>query len=134
MHDAQAPDAGGPYGAAMPHPLDAMLPWLAEAASAARNRRGRKLVHVAASASVDQSTMSRFEDGTAWPKNPDRIIGAYADDLDVDPVAIWADALARWEAAKRLGEELGREDPPPSEHREDTDEATGSSDAGAPPS
>lgn len=75
---------------------DRMLAHLAEAARAAREAKGRLQVHIAASVGVNQVTILRFEQGKTWPRNPDRIIAAYADDLDIDPREIWDDALTRW--------------------------------------
>jgi hypothetical protein len=75
-----------------------MLYWLAQAAKQAREAAERKQVHVAASADRDQSSIYRFEQARTWPRDPDAIIGAYADDLDVDPVEIWATAVELWRA------------------------------------
>ncbi len=70
--------------------------WLARAAKSAREAAGRKQVHVAASANKDQSTIYRFEQGTAWPQDTDLLIAAYADDLEIDPQDIWQMALDMW--------------------------------------
>lgn len=63
---------------------DSMAYWISLACKQAREIAGRKQVHIAASdqRGVDQSTIARFEDATAWPRNADRIVAAYADDLD----------------------------------------------------
>lgn len=76
-----------------------MSHWLAEAAKELREKADRKQVHVAAGADVDQSTIFRFETHGTFPRNVDRVIAAYADDLDTTPIAIWTDALRKWEAA-----------------------------------
>lgn len=73
-----------------------MLPFLAAAARSARENAGRLQVHIAASANVTESVITRFEARRAWPRDPDRIIGAYADDLDVHPVEIWERAAQLW--------------------------------------
>lgn len=81
-----------------------MLFWLAQAAREARNAAGRRQVHVAASTikGVDQSTIARFEKHTAWPRDPDATIRAYADDLDVAPVELWSAALEMWRAFEAM--------------------------------
>lgn len=75
-----------------------MLYWLARAAKQARDAAGRKQVHIAASIDRDQSVVYRFEQGTAWPRNPDLLVSGYADDLDVPPIEIWKQAITLWEA------------------------------------
>lgn len=77
-----------------------MLFWLARACTSARKAAGRRQVHVAASANVDQSTIGRFEKGNAWPRHTDRVVAAYADDLDVHPIELWQEALRLWRADK----------------------------------
>ncbi len=72
-----------------------MIEFLAQAAKAAREAAGRKQVHIAAELSSDQSTIYRFEQGR-WPRDPDQLIAAYAEDLDLDPRDIWAEALKLW--------------------------------------
>jgi hypothetical protein len=94
---AQAEDARGCHLAAV---LDtnSMAYWLSLACRQAREAAGRLQVHVAAShdRGVNQSTIARFEDAVAWPKNPDQIVAAYADDLDISPMDIWDLALSLW--------------------------------------
>lgn len=75
---------------------DSMLHWLALSCAQARTRKGRKQVHIAAEISVHQSTIDRFEDAASWPRNPDEIVGAYARDLDMHPVDLWASAIQLW--------------------------------------
>lgn len=82
---------------------DSMLYWLAKACTAAREAAGRKQVHVGASADMDQSSVWRFEAGKAWPKNIDKLVNAYADDLDIEPFQLWQAATEMW-AAARLSE------------------------------
>jgi hypothetical protein len=78
------------------HDTNSMLYWLAKAAEDARDRAGRLQVHVAASASVNQSTIDRFEKHIAWPRDADRVINAYADDLDIASIHLWEEALRMW--------------------------------------
>lgn len=75
---------------------DTMLYWLAKAAKGLREAAGRKQVHVAAGADVDQSSVWRFEEKGRWPRDPDKIIRAYADDLDIEPIQIWGEAIRLW--------------------------------------
>ena len=93
--EAQAHRHGASYLAPVAD-TDSMLFWLARAASAAREAAGRKQVHVAASADLDQSSIARFEKGISWPRQPDTIVGAYAEDLDVSPIQLWEQALQLW--------------------------------------
>ena len=73
-----------------------MLQWLAQTCRDARLAARRKQVHVGASADVDQSTVNRFEKAIAWPRNPDRLVAAYADDLDISPIDLWQAAIDLW--------------------------------------
>lgn len=73
-----------------------MVYWLARAAKELREAAGRKQVHVAASMSKDQSTVYRFEQGGTVPRELDLFIAAYADDLEIEPMQIWARALELW--------------------------------------
>lgn len=80
---------------------DDMLYWLCTTCYEARIDANTKAVRVAASvkpAGVTDATIVRFERATAWPRNADAIISAYADELDMQPIELWARALARWQA------------------------------------
>jgi transcriptional regulator with XRE-family HTH domain len=78
---------------------DTMIHWLAAAAKRLREERRRKQVHIAAALSIDQSSVYRFEAGNNWPRDPDAMIAAYAEDLDIDdPREIWEMALELWRA------------------------------------
>lgn len=80
-------------------PKSTMVYWLARAASELREEAGRKQVHIAATMSIDQSTIYRFEQGRIWPKRADLVVAAYAEDLEIDDArAIWRRALEMWEA------------------------------------
>lgn len=95
----QAQEHGATYLAPVAD-QDSMLHWLSQACSAAREAAGRRQVHVAASANVDQSTIARFEKATAWPRHTDRVVRAYAEDLDIDAAELWAAALQLWQDDK----------------------------------
>lgn len=92
-------------------PNDSMLHWIARAATRLREHAGRKQVHIAASLSMDQSTIYRFEqngqpDGPifGWPSRTDRYLAAYAEDLDVAQQDIWLLAMAMWKEGRDLPE------------------------------
>jgi hypothetical protein len=55
-------------------------------ARVARRARERDVVQVrsAAAIEVNQATIARFEDGTAWPRRPEEVLMAYAAELDMD--------------------------------------------------
>jgi hypothetical protein len=93
----QAAIAGAPYLAPVPD-SHGMLHWIGLAAGQARKAAERKTVHVGASADMDQSTVWRFEEGVAWPRKPEALVNAYADDLDVEPIELWEEALRLWRA------------------------------------
>lgn len=76
-----------------------MLQHLGTAAREARESRGRHQVQIAAEIGVDQATIRNFEHGKHWPRNPDAMIGAYAQDLGIPVVDLWADALGRMRKA-----------------------------------
>lgn len=103
----QARKECGPYLALVPD-RDRMLYWLAKACKEARLAANRKLVHVAASADKDQSTLWRFENGDGWPRETDLFIAAYADDLNVDPIQLWETAIQMWKTDKASGSTNGR--------------------------
>ena len=54
-----------------PRPL---LPWLGRAARQAREDRGVVQVRIAAAIEVNQATIARFEDGIAWPRQPEEVL------------------------------------------------------------
>lgn len=99
------------HGAAYLAPVadeNSMVFWLSRACKAARTAAGRKQVHVAAGADTDQSTIARFERSGTWPRDPDQIVSAYADDLDIESIDLWRTALELW-AESRNG---GADEPP----------------------
>jgi hypothetical protein len=95
MEALQARETRTNYGRYMP----AMMYWLRQAAREMREGSERKHVHIGASANADQSTVSRFESGESMPRDLDKMIAGYADDLDVDAREIWAAALRLWDAS-----------------------------------
>ena len=77
----------------VPRPL---LPWLGRASRLAREERGVKQVKIAAAIEVNQATIARFEDGTAWPRQPEEVLMAYASELDMDVRLLWLHAFVLW--------------------------------------
>lgn len=102
-----------------------MVYWLAKAARQARQEAGRKQVHIAASIDRDQSMIARFERGSAWPRDVDRIVAGYADDLGITEIALWERALALWAdqqddpltEAAQAADDLADPDAPEQGHR-----------------
>ena len=72
------------------------LPWLGRACRLAREERGVVQVKIAAAIEVNQATIARFEDGTAWPRRPEEVLMAYASELDMDVRLFWLHAFVLW--------------------------------------
>ena len=72
------------------------LPWLGRACRQAREDRGVVQVKIAAAIEVNQATIARFEDGSAWPRRPEQVLMAYASELDIDVRLLWVQALVMW--------------------------------------
>jgi len=72
------------------------LPWLGRACRDAREEKGIVQVEIAAAIKVNQATIARFEDGTAWPRRPEQVLTAYAGELDIDVRLLWIHALVLW--------------------------------------
>jgi DNA-binding XRE family transcriptional regulator len=86
--------------APMPSHGPRMLAYIGSVAREARKQHGRKQIHVAYTLDVSESTIRNFELGRHWPRNPDATVQAYADELDLDPYDLWAEALRRWQQAE----------------------------------
>ena len=93
------------------------LPWLGRACRQAREERGVVQVKIAAAIEVNQATIARFEDGSAWPRKPEEVLMAYASELDIDMRLLWVQALVLWfenepvldaESQERIRAALGR--------------------------
>lgn len=78
-----------------------MLYWLAAVVKEARLADGKKRVHYAAAADVDQSTITRFENATSWPRDPGELVNTYAELLGVPAVELWRKAVDHWEDAEQ---------------------------------
>ncbi|MET0957449.1 MAG: helix-turn-helix transcriptional regulator [Solirubrobacterales bacterium] len=72
------------------------LPWLGRACRQAREEKGVVQVKIAAAIEVNQATIARFEDGSAWPRRPEQVLMAYATELDIDMRLLWVQALVMW--------------------------------------
>ena len=72
------------------------LPWLGRACRQARREREVVQVQIAAALRVNQATIARFEDGTAWPRRPEEVLMAYASELKIDVRLLWLHAFVLW--------------------------------------
>ncbi len=73
-----------------------LLPWLGRACRQAREDRGVVQVKIAAAIEVNQATIARFEDGSAWPRQPEEVLMAYASELEMDVRLLWLHAFVLW--------------------------------------
>ena len=71
-------------------------PLAGEGLSPAREERGVVQVKIAAAIQVNQATIARFEDGIAWPRQPEEVLMAYASELDMDVRLLWLHAFVLW--------------------------------------
>lgn len=92
---------------------DVMSYWLAVAAGELREAKSRKMVHVASQLSKSESSLSRFERHLVNPRNLDATVAAYARDLEMRPIDIWARALDLWRADEGGGVKQGAAGAPP---------------------
>ena len=72
------------------------LPWLGRACRQARQERGVVQVQIAAALRVNQATIARFEEGTAWPRRPEELLMAYASELGMDVRVLWLHGFVLW--------------------------------------
>ncbi len=72
------------------------LPWIGRACRQAREERGVHQVEIAAAIKVNQATIARFEDGSAWPRRPEEVLMAYADELEMDVRVLWLHGFVLW--------------------------------------
>jgi hypothetical protein len=42
------------------------------------------------------ATIARFEDGIAWPRQPEEVLAAYASELEMDVRLLWLHAFVLW--------------------------------------
>lgn len=73
-----------------------LQPWLARTARELREQHGVKLIDIATRAGVAENTIHRFERWPGYRRETDRIVAAYAHELEITPADIWAAAIAAW--------------------------------------
>lgn len=86
------------------------LPWIGRALRRTREERGVHQVEIAAVLKVNQATISRFEDGTAWPRRPEEVLMAYASKLGIDVRVLWLHGLVLWLENEPLLDEQSQAD------------------------
>ena len=86
------------------------LPWIGRACRRAREERGIHQVEIAAALKVNQATIARFEDGTAWPRRPEELLMAYANELGIDVRVLWLHGLVLWMENEPVLEERSQAD------------------------
>lgn len=70
-----------------------VVPHLGRAARNARKAAEVKLIRIAYVLDRAEATLSRFERGEVQPADVDAVVLAYARELEINPLALWADAL-----------------------------------------
>ena len=110
MHTA-APSTPGAYTARVEASEIArpFLPWLGRACRQAREDKGVVQVRIAAAIEVNQATIARFEDGSAWPRRPEEVLMAYASELDMDVRLLWLHAFVLWLENEPVLDKQGQE-------------------------
>ena len=53
-------------------------------------------VKIAAAIEVNQATIARFEDGLAWPRQPEEVLMAYASEFEMGVWLLWLHAFVPW--------------------------------------
>ena len=84
------------------------LPWVGRACRQAREEKGVHQVQIAAAIKVNQATIARFEDGTAWPRRPEDVLMAYASELDMDVRLLWLHGFVLWIQNEPILDEQGQ--------------------------
>jgi transcriptional regulator with XRE-family HTH domain len=75
-----------------------MMPFIADAAKAARKEGGFSHAHIAAARGVRESTIVRFESGQMHRVDLDELLDAYSTVTGLSVIAFWERALAAWRA------------------------------------
>jgi transcriptional regulator with XRE-family HTH domain len=83
----------GVEGDRVPRPF---LRWIGRACRQAREEHGVHQVEIAAALKVNQATIARFEDGTAWPRRPEDVLTAYAEKVGIDVRVLWLHGFVLW--------------------------------------
>jgi hypothetical protein len=80
-----------------------LLLHLAEVARDARQSSGCSQAEIAVLAGLRSvSTVHRFEQAQNWPRNPDRVVRAYAEVSGTTPALLWRKAVEAAREAERL--------------------------------
>jgi DNA-binding XRE family transcriptional regulator len=85
-------------------------PWIGRACRQAREERGALQVQIAATVRVNQATIARFEDGTAWPRHPEAVLMAYASELGMDVRVLWLHAFVLWIESEPILDDCTRDE------------------------
>jgi transcriptional regulator with XRE-family HTH domain len=91
----------------VPHPF---LRWIGRACRQAREEHGVMQVQIAAAMRVNQATIARFEDGTAWPRRPEDVLLAYASELGMDVRVLWLHGFVLWIESEPVLDEKSQEE------------------------
>ena len=67
-------------------------------------------VQIAAAMRVNQATIARFEDGSAWPRRPEDVLMAYADVLGMDVRVLWLHGFVLWIESEPVLDEQSQAD------------------------
>lgn len=89
-----------------------MVAHLGHALRELRKAHKVRLIEIAYPLRKSEASMSRFEGGRVQPVDLDAVVNAYATELGLEPLEIWAEALRLWReattpAAERPARELG---------------------------
>jgi hypothetical protein len=79
-----------------------LISHLAHELAEARRTADRSALDVAFHAGLDPATIYDLERRPRWPRNPDRVVAAYARATGVASIDLWIGALGRFRAGERL--------------------------------
>lgn len=80
-----------------------MAYWLGRAAHELRSDTDVLMVDIASAARMSEGSVSRFEQGKnkGFPNEADKIVEAYARELDLDAAAVWDFAMDMWQRNRK---------------------------------
>jgi transcriptional regulator with XRE-family HTH domain len=78
-----------------------MLDHLGRACREARATAGLRQIDIASTAGTQNATVSRFETGTRFPIDLDRLVDAYAEECGVSALSLWTAAVDSWRAEEQ---------------------------------
>lgn len=73
--------------------MPSVLAHLGRACLLARREAQLRQIDIAVVAGVSHTIIGRFENGAGVPRDLDRVVQAYADECNVEAVALWTSAL-----------------------------------------